>query len=158
MPCNGTSHEIPVLYQGHCPFQTSCLMTCPRAASSLAVPSGWCSCPIPAIPIPTCSGAGLEPKPAETEVQTHPSLTILAEGHGMDPLIVSASHSLHAGMGLAGAMAGAMQLSTAGQLTTYGSLARPWHAAASVTAVCWGCPRQRHALQEEGKGYRKELQ
>lgn len=41
MPCNATSHKIPALYQGHCPFQTSHLMICHSAASSLAIPSGW---------------------------------------------------------------------------------------------------------------------
>lgn len=33
--------EIPVLYQGHCPFQISRLMNFHREASSLVMPSGW---------------------------------------------------------------------------------------------------------------------
>lgn len=81
------SQEIPVLYQGHCPFQTSRLMNRQPAALPCSQ-AGTPSCPIPAIPIPSGSGAGLEPKLSETEVPTHPSLSIPAEGHVMDPLIL----------------------------------------------------------------------
>lgn len=58
----------------------------------------------------------------------------------------------------------AMQLSAAGQLSTYSSLAHPSHTAASLTAVLqhwwqrWGCPHQYCALEKDVKGCRKELQ
>lgn len=115
-------HDLPLI------IEQPAALPCPQA--------GIPSCPIPASPIPTCSGAGLEPKPAETEVQTHPSLTIPAEEHVMDALILLASHSHHAGMGLGWSRGHTAQCSRAAQyLQLFGSFAHCITGDSSVLGV-----------------------
>lgn len=71
MPCSAAQpQEPPELDRGHRPFETLSPTACHGAPSSLAMPSGWVRAedpllPCPTIPIPTRSGAGLEPKPLE---------------------------------------------------------------------------------------------
>lgn len=88
MPCNATSHEIPALYQGHCPFQTSRLMVSLRAACSLAMRSGWDPLtPYPSHPHPHMLRGWFGAKPFGDRSPN--ALTIPAEGMcdgSLDPL------------------------------------------------------------------------